>query len=80
MKVPEIKRLIETYSLQELQKAEESLLEEMTPAIEINGVDEGEQLTHAMAAIWCKKAIETKQISINDAVREYTIKVRKSIN
>lgn len=80
MKIPEIKRLIETYSLEELQKAEESLMEETSPSIEINGIDEGEQLTHAMAAIWCKKTIEVKQIPINDAVREYTLKVRKSIN
>ncbi len=80
MKIPEIKRLIENHSLQELIDCEDALLTETTLAIEVNGEDEGEQLTHVMAAIWCKKRMEDKKLSAKDAIREYTIKVRGSIN
>jgi hypothetical protein len=80
MKIPEIKRLIENYSIEELKLGEESLLNEDLPEIEIKGEDEGEQLTHVMAAIWCKEYIKQNGSEIKNAIREYTIKVRSSIS
>lgn len=79
MKMPAIKKLVENASEEELVKAEEAILEEQQPPIEVEGEDEGEQLTHVMAAIWIKKEMEKEGISFPKALRAYTQKVRVSI-
>ncbi|MCS7004723.1 MAG: hypothetical protein NZM38_05295 [Cytophagales bacterium] len=79
MKIPIIKKLVETYTSAELKKAEEALSEGLPPAIFIEGEDEGEQLTHAYAAYWIKEKIE-KGESFTNALREYTQRVRQSIS
>ena len=60
MKVPVIKKLAETYSLEELQNAEKAIYDEQQPSIEVEGEDEGEQLTHIIAAIWIKNDMAEK--------------------
>ena len=79
MKVPVIKKLCETYSLEEITKAEEAIAEGLTPEIEIEGEDEGEQLTHAFGA---KFVLERVKIGVDmkSALREFTQKVRSSIS
>ncbi|MBB3697752.1 hypothetical protein KMW28_06145 [Flammeovirga yaeyamensis] len=79
MKIPVIKKLVETYSLEQLQAAEEALAEELTPEITIEGEDEGEQLTHAFAAIWIKEKVEAGE-EFKTALRAYTQMVRGSIS
>ena len=79
MKIPVIKKLVEKYSKEELQAAEEALAEEKTPQIEIDGEDEGEKLTHAFAALWIKEKVN-KGVDFKVALREYTNKVRESIS
>ena len=79
MKIPIIKKTVENFSLEDLKKAEEQLLNEETPAIDIEGADEGEQLTHCMAAIWIKEEMEKSGISQQQATRNYIDRVRKSI-
>ncbi|MFN9519194.1 MAG: DUF6952 family protein, partial [Bacteroidota bacterium] len=51
MKVAAIKKLVEQYTLEQCRKAEQSLMEGEVPEIEIEGADEGEQLTHVLGAI-----------------------------
>jgi hypothetical protein len=80
MKLPAIKQVVENYSLADLKKAEESLLNEEPPQIEIAGEDEGEQLTHCMAAIWIKEEIQKTGCDIRTATRNYIERVRNSIN
>lgn len=80
MKIPVIKNLVAQYSLEELQAAEEALLEERQPAIQIEGEDEGEQLTHAMAAIWIMEDMNENGHDLKTALRNYTLKVRDSIS
>ena len=80
MQVPVIKQLVSDYTIDQLTAAEEAILEENTPDIAIEGKDEGEQLTHVMAAIWVKQHMEKAQVSLGKAVREYTVKVRNSIS
>ena len=77
--MPIIKKLVETASFEELETAELSILEEQQPDIELEGDDEGEQLTHVMAAIWIKKEMEKEGIPFPKALRAYTQKVRVSI-
>jgi len=79
MKIPIIKKTVENFTIEELKKAEELLLNEEIAQIEIEGVDEGEQLTHCMAAIWIKEEMEKSGISQQQATRNYIERVRKSI-
>ena len=50
-----IKYNAENYSIEKLKQAENALLNEETLSIEIEGKDEGEKLTHVLAAIFCKQ-------------------------
>lgn len=79
MQIPIIKKLTETYTLIQLKSAETSLEEEETLEIEVEGEDEGEQLTHIIAAIWILEKMEANDIAFGKALREYTQKVRTSI-
>jgi len=80
MKIPAIKKLVETYSLSELMAAEEAIVEEQQPAITVEGEDEGEQLTHVLAAVWILNYMEDNNSDFKTALREYTKKVRVSIS
>ncbi|WP_242921865.1 DUF6952 family protein [Pontibacter liquoris] len=80
MKVPVIKTLVETQNLEALVAAEEAILEEQTPEITVEGADEGEQLTHVMAAIWILNHMQDHNTDFKTALREYTKKVRVSIS
>ena len=79
MKIPVVKKLVEQYSIEQLQAADEALADEQTPEIEIAGEDEGEKLTHAFAALWIKERMN-EGLEFKAALREYTSKVRESIN
>ncbi|MBC5994074.1 DUF6952 family protein [Pontibacter cellulosilyticus] len=80
MKIPAIKKLVENYNLEELGAAENALMEEQPLAIEVEGDDEGEQLTHVYAAIWIISHMNENNVDFKTALREYTKKVRVSIN
>ncbi|MBL3657306.1 DUF6952 family protein [Fulvivirga sediminis] len=80
MKIPEIKRLVENHQLEELIQAEEDLVNEKDLDITVNGEDEGEQLTHIFAAIFIINKMNDDQVDFKTALREYTGKVRESIN
>jgi hypothetical protein len=80
MKIPAIKKLVESYSEEELLKAENDIMEGLSISIDVEGEDEGEQLTHVIAAAFILKEMEGKKIDFKEALREYTKKVRESIN
>ena len=80
MKMPVIRHLVETQSLESLIAAEEALLDEQTPAFEVEGEDEGEQLTHVFAAIFILNHMQDHGSDFKTALREYTKKVRVSIS
>lgn len=80
MKIPEIKRLVEAYNIEQLMAAEEALVNEEPMAIEVNGSDEGEQLTHVFAAIYVLKKMNDDKVDFKTALRDYTSKVRESIS
>ena len=79
MRIAVIKILVEKYSYIELKTAEEKIAEGEIPAIEIEGEDEGEQLTHAYAAMEIKKEIEDGK-DAKTALREFTLRVRNSLS
>jgi hypothetical protein len=80
MKIPVIKKLVESFNQEQLVAAEEAILNETTPEIEVEGSDEGEQLTHVMAAQFILSEMASKGIEFTAALRLYTAKVRSSIS
>jgi len=80
MQLPEIKRLVETYKVEELQLAEEALMNEQPLAITVEGKDEGEQLTHILAAIDILSDMQKNGLDARTVLRNYTQRVRNSIN
>lgn len=80
MQLPIIKQLVNDFDMKSLQSAEEAILDERIPSILVGGVDEGEQLTHVMAAIWIKNEMEKNGLPLHKAVRNYSVKVRTSIS
>ncbi len=79
MKIPIIKKLVEEHSIKNLEKAELAILDEQKSEITVEGEDEGEQLTHVMAAIWIKNEMQKDNLPFAKALRAYTQKVRVSI-
>ena len=80
MQIPVIKKLVESYSLIQLQEAEEAMMEEQKPAIEVEGKDEGECLTHVLASIYIKEKMEKDGTAFNQALRDFSQRVRNSIS
>lgn len=80
MKIPVIKDLVENQTLEALIAAEEAIIDEQAPDIEVKGEDDGEQLTHVMAAIWILNHMQDHDTDFKTALREYTKKVRVSIS
>lgn len=79
MKIPAIKKLVESYAVEELKTAEEAIYNEHKPQIEIEGDDEGEKLTHILAAIEILEQMKQGK-DFKTALRDYTQRVRKSIS
>ncbi len=80
MQVSIIKFLAENYSLIELRNAEEALLNENQPEIEINGNDECEKLTHVLATIEILVSMEANKTDLRQCIREFSQRVRNSIS
>ena len=80
MQLPVIKKLSETFSLEQLKAAEEAICNEQKPAIEIEGKDEGEQLTHVLAAIDILNDMQLNKVDLRTALRNYSQRVRNSIS
>lgn len=80
MKIPAIKKLVENHTLQELMDAEAAIVDEQPLAFEVEGDDEGEQLTHVLAAVWILNEMEDNGTEFKAALRMYTQKVRTSIS
>lgn len=80
MKIPAVKQLIERYNVEELMAAEEALLEEKPLEILVEGDDEGEQLTHILAAIFILNDMKDSGGDFRTSLRKYSQRVRNSIN
>ena len=80
MKLPSIKYLVETYSIEELQLAEQNLLDEKPISIDVEGSDEGEQLTHILGAIDVLERVKIENKDKSIALREFFQRVRNSIS
>ena len=80
MNIAMIKGLVESATPEQLQQAEAALLEEQQPLIAVPGIDEGEQLTHVLAALYVHERIAADGVDAMTAIREYARRVRASIS
>lgn len=80
MKISAIRKLVNDADLASLKATEEDLMEERPLQLEVEGEDEGEQLTHILAAIWILEEMEKKGLSAKEGIRAYTTRVRNSIS
>jgi len=80
MKAPAIRKIVDAYSLEQLESAEAALLDGNNLDIAVDGDDEGEQLTHITAAIWIRKRMAEASLDSGTALREFMQRVRDSIN
>ncbi|MDQ3534254.1 MAG: hypothetical protein M3421_01340 [Bacteroidota bacterium] len=80
MKTSAIKKLVETQPLRSLIEAEHALIEDKPLLIDVEGDDEGEKLTHIIAAVWILERMRGTDVEFKTALNEYTQKVRESIN
>lgn len=80
MKISAIKKLVELYSLEQCVQAESDLCEGEKAQIEIEGDDEGEQLTHVLAAIDIHQRMQQENKDLKTAIREFSDRVRTSIS
>ena len=80
MNIAAVRTLIESYNEHQLQQAEADLLEGRDVQIDVDGEDEGEQLTHVLAALWVVQHMKETSQDASASIRAYTQKVRKSIS
>lgn len=80
MQLSIVKQLVNDFDLSQLEAAETAIYEEKAPEIKVDGEDDGEKLTHVMAAIWVKNEMAKENIPLPQALRNYTLKVRTSIS
>jgi len=79
MNITSIKKTVDAFTMEQLIQAEQDLLNDIPLQVDIEGYDEGEKLTHILAAIFCKHEMEKQEININQAIRLYSQRVRGSI-
>lgn len=79
MKLPVVRQLALWHSTEILMQAEQALYNGDTLPINVEGEDEGEQLTHLIAAIWVRNDMEHNSNDIKTSLRLYTQRVRNSI-
>lgn len=80
MNIASIRSLADSFTREQLCEAEQHLIDDQQPSIDVPGTDEGEQLTHVIAAIWVLDHKATAMCDTMTAVREYTKRVRQSIS
>lgn len=80
MNIASIRHLADTFTRDELQHAEAALLREEALSIDVPGIDDGEKLTHLIAAQWVLRHKDTEGVDTMTAIREYTKRVRASIS
>lgn len=79
MKIAAIKKLVETYTIQELTAAEIALENGENLLIDVEGDDDGEKFTHILGAIDILFRVKNEGKETAVALREFTQRVRNSI-
>lgn len=78
MKIAAVKKITQEYTAEQLDQAQTNLLAGAALGIDVEGEDEGEQLTHLYAALWIKEHMSANNSDLNTSLRAYTAMVRQS--
>ncbi len=78
MKPAVVRSLVETHDLATLEIAAETFESSLKNTLNVAGDDDGEILSHLLVSIFVKKKM-AKGLALNEALREYSQKVRKII-
>jgi hypothetical protein len=73
-----VRALVESHDLPALEAAAEAFEASLANPLNVPGDDDGEVLSHLLVAIFVKKKM-AKGLPLNEALREYSQKVRKII-
>lgn len=76
MKLPEIKRLAENHSAEELEAAAAELEAEHPCSVSVTGDDDGERITHLLCAAEILRASETNGTDVRAEFRAFAARVR----
>jgi hypothetical protein len=79
MQLPAVRKLTQAHGLETLKATEQALYDGTPLPIDVEGVDEGEQLTHVLGAIWVLEQV-AQGADPNEALRAFAGRVRNSIN
>lgn len=80
MKLSAIKKLVDSASIEDLLLAERALRNLQNPSLEVDGEDEGEQLTHVLAARFIQIQMSENGLDYVAALRLFLTKVRTSVS
>lgn len=78
MKPAIVRALVDAHDIETLQKAAATFEENLENTLHVAGDDDGEILSHLLVAIFVKKKM-AKGLALNEALREYSQKVRNII-
>ncbi|HVJ65888.1 MAG TPA: hypothetical protein VM901_11575 [Bdellovibrionota bacterium] len=78
MKPAVVRALVEAHELETLERAAETFETSLENTLNVEGGDDGEILSHLLVSIFVKKKM-AKGLALNEALREYSQKVRKII-
>ena len=78
MKLPAIKKLVNSYELDVLVEAKRALFSGEPLPFEVEGEDDGEQMTHLYAAVWVLEDMVKNSTDMLTSLRAYTAMVRRS--
>lgn len=78
MKPAVVRNLVDTHDLAVLESAADVFESSLKNTLGVSGDDDGEILSHLLVAIFVKKKM-AKGLALNEALREYSQKVRKMI-
>jgi hypothetical protein len=80
MLLEEVKRLVKHHSISELNEAEDALFAEKEVPFKIEGDSDGEQLQHVMATIWVIDRMNSNDLTVEEAFKQYQENNRPSID
>lgn len=80
MKISVIKSLVENNTINQLKQVEEQICNGDALSIAVEGADDGEKLTHVLAAIDILTTVENENMDIRTAMRAFSERVRNSIS
>jgi hypothetical protein len=78
VKIAIIKKLVESYTIEQLTQAEIAMENGEPLLIDIEGDDDGEQFTHILAAIDILFRVKKEHKEVNVALREFAQRVRST--